>query len=260
MNAAILNDLTKCIGCGACTLACGEINDLPASESPRSLSSDVWTAVRQERGVNIRQQCMHCLDPACVSVCPVKALQKTDAGPVIYDESRCIGCRYCMLACPFGIPTYEWNSALPRVQKCIMCYEKRVSKGLQPACTSVCPTGATKYGDRDELIAEAQTRIAAHPDRYYDHIYGLDEAGGTSVLFLSPIAFSELGFKTDIQHEPYPKLTWDILTKIPSIVGVGGVLMFGTYWVINRRMMMERLERESAAATKDAPRAQRGRD
>jgi len=260
MKAAILNDLTKCIGCGACALACGEINNLPAGDSSRELSSEVWTTLRQQQGINIRQSCMHCLDPACVSVCPVTALQKTDEGPVIYDESRCIGCRYCMLACPFGIPKYEWESALPRVQKCIMCYDKRVSKGMQPACTSVCPTGATKFGDRDELIEEAKARIESNPGGYVDHIYGLEEAGGTSVLFLSPIAFSEIGLKTDVQHEPYPKLTWDILTKIPSIVSVGGVLMFGIYWVVNRRMMMDRLERESDEITKDSPPAPTGRD
>ena len=191
---------------------------------------------------------MHCLEPACVSVCPVTALQKTELGPVIYDESRCIGCRYCMLACPFGIPKYEWDSPLPKVQKCIMCYEKRVAGGEQPACTQVCPTGATKFGDRDALIAEARARIAAEPDRYVNHIYGVTEAGGTSVLFLSPIPFADLGFKTDVRDEPYPKLTWDILSKIPSIVSVGGVLLFGIYWVIHRRMHMEKLHAQAASA------------
>jgi len=243
MKAAILTDLSKCIGCGACVLACGETNGLPASDPPAKLSATAWTTVRKQRGVNIRQHCMHCLDPACASVCPVKALQKTPDGPVVYDASRCIGCRYCMLACPFGIPKYEWDSALPRVQKCVMCYESRIEKGLQPACTSVCPTGATKFGNRDDLIVEAEQRIADHPDRYVDHIYGLTEAGGTSVLFISPIPFAKLGFKTDVRDEPYPKLTWDVLSKIPNIVSVGGVLMFGIYWVINRKIMMEKLAR-----------------
>lgn len=244
MPAAILTDLTKCIGCGACALACQEINELPIQEKPPILSDTVWTVVDHKKGLNIRRQCMHCLDPTCVSVCPVGALQKTPQGPVIYHESRCIGCRYCMFACPFNIPKYEWDNPLPKVRKCIMCYEKRVREGKQPACTSVCPTGATRFGARDVLIAEARSRIAAKPDRYVDHIFGYDEAGGTSVLYLSSVPFAELGFPASVKHEPYPKLTWEILSKIPSIVGVGGVALVGIYWVINRRMMMERLRNE----------------
>jgi formate dehydrogenase iron-sulfur subunit len=229
--------------------ACQEINGLPPQENPTKLSDKAWTVVRNARGVNIRQQCMHCLDPACVSVCPVTALQKTPEGPVIYDASRCIGCRYCMLACPFGVPTYQWDNPLPKVQKCIMCYDKRVKEGKEPACTSVCPTGATVFGERDDLIREAQRRIEQHPDRYVDHIYGLKEAGGTSVLFLSPVPFAEIGFPTHVQETPYPKLTWEILSQIPNIVGVGGVLMIGIYWVINRRMTVARAEHAAAHAT-----------
>jgi len=245
MKAAILTDLTKCIGCGACALACQEINGLPKRDKPSKLSETIWTAVRKEKGLNIRQQCMHCLDPACVSVCPVGALRKTSEGPVIYDESRCIGCRYCMFACPFGIPKYQWDNPLPKIQKCVMCYGKRVQKGKQPACTSVCPTGATLFGDRSALIAEARSRISREPGRYVERIFGLDEAGGTSVLYLSPIDFEKLGFKANIRHQSYPKLTWEVLSKIPSIVSVGSVALVGVYWVVNRRMMMERLRKEN---------------
>jgi len=252
MNAAILNDLSKCIGCGACVSACQEINGLPPREKPKQLSDKAWTIVRNVHGVNVRQQCMHCIDPACVSVCPVKALQKTSEGPVIYDASRCIGCRYCMLACPFGVPTYQWDKPLPKVQKCIMCYDKRVKEGKPPACTSVCPTGATVFGDRDDLIRAAQRRIEQHPDRYVDHIYGLKEAGGTSVLFISPVPFADLGFPTRVQETPYPKLTWAVLSKIPNIVGIGGVLMIGIYWVINRRMTVARMD-HAPAEEKPAP-------
>lgn len=261
MKPAILNDITKCIGCGACALACQEINGLPTQDHPPKLSDRAWTRIRHAGGFNIRQQCMHCLDPTCVSVCPVGALKKTSEGPVIYDAGRCIGCRYCMLACPFGIPKYEWDSPLPKVRKCIMCYDARIKKGQEPACTSVCPTGATKFGDRDELIAEAKARIASDPDRYVDHIYGLEEVGGTSVLYLSSVPFEELGFAVTVQNEPYPKLTWDILSKVPNIVGIGGVLLLGIYWIINRRMMMERLEngiapRDDAAAGSETERGE----
>lgn len=241
MKAAILTDLTKCIGCEACAWACKEINELPRDDGAAKLSARTWTTVEKRKGVNIRRQCMHCLDPACVSVCPVGALQKTAEGPVIYDESRCMGCRYCMIGCPFGVPKYEWDSPLPRVQKCVLCFEKRVKEGRQPACTEACPTGATKFGDRDELIQEARERIRKSPDLYVDHIYGLHEAGGTSVLYLSSVPFEELAFKVSLRDDPYPRLTWEILSKLPSVVSVGGVMMFGIWWIVNRRETMEKV-------------------
>lgn len=241
MGYGILTDLTKCIGCQACVYACKEINGLPKDDGAKKLSVTTWTAIRHTHGVNIRQQCMHCLDPTCVSVCPVAALEKTTAGPVIYHEDRCMGCRYCVMACPFEIPKYEWNKVLPRVQKCIMCYDKLVSKGEQPACTSVCPTGATIFGDRDELLNEAHHRIEVHPARYVNHVYGEHEAGGTSVLYLSDIFFQELGFKHTLEDVSYPKLTWEVLSKIPNIVSVGGVALFGIWWIINRRITIEKI-------------------
>jgi len=240
MSFAILTDLTKCIGCQACVWACKEINHLPLDNSEQ-LSSTNWTAIRQNNQVNIRQQCMHCLDPTCVSACPVAALVKTEQGPVIYQEERCIGCRYCIMACPFEIPKYEWDSTLPKVQKCIMCYNKRLKKGEQPACTSVCPTSATIFGERNDLIAVARNRIKESSKLYVDHIYGLHEAGGTSVLYLSDIPFEELGFKYAGTDVAYPKLTWQVLSQIPYIVSVGGVSMFGIWWIINRRIKMEKV-------------------
>lgn len=130
---------------------------------------------------------------------------------------------------------------MPKVQKCIMCYEKRVSKGEEPACTSACPTGATKFGERDELIEEARNRINDSPDRYVDHIYGVKEAGGTSVLYLSDVPFEKLGFKQPRTDVSYPKLTWNVLSKIPYITSTSGVLLFGIWWIINRRMIMEQV-------------------
>jgi len=246
VRAGFLVDLSKCVGCGACTLACQEINGLPVQASPPKLSDTTFTMISTQNQVHIKRQCMHCLEPACVSVCPVGALQKTELGPVIYEEGRCIGCRYCMLACPFGIPKYEWENPLPKVQKCTMCFHKRVSKGLEPACTSVCPSGALKFGDRDALIREATTRIEANPGTYVDHIFGVKEAGGTSVLYISPVPFAALGFRVDVEEDSYPKLTWAVLSKVPSIVGIGSVLLVGIHWVISRRMMMERMEHEAA--------------
>lgn len=238
MKAAILNDLSKCIGCEACAMACREINGNPKTAEMNILTAYNWTAVEKRRGLYIRRHCMHCVEPACVSACPVLALTKTECGAVIYDANRCMGCRYCMIACPFGIPKYEWDKVVPRVSKCIFCFEKALQKGQQPACTAACPTGATIFGDRQLLIKEAQKRIDANPEIYYPHIYGINEAGGTHVLYLSPLPFSELGFARFSHQNPYPKLTWNVLSKIPNIVTTGGVLLFGIWWIINRRIKL----------------------
>ena len=238
MGFAMLIDVTKCVGCRACTLACKEINGLPKAE-PTELSAQTWSVVQQKEGLNVRRQCMHCLDPACASVCPVGALEKRPEGPVVYHEDRCIGCRYCMVACPFGVPKYEWEKALPRVQKCIFCFEKRVSQGEPTACASVCPTQATVFGERDALIREARRRIHADPAHYVDHIYGLQEAGGTSVLYLSCVPFDQLGFPAASTETPYPKLTWEILSKLPNVAATGGVMMFGLWWIVNRRNQLQ---------------------
>ena len=123
----------------------------------------------------VRKQCRHCLEPACASACPVGALHKTDLGAVVYDAARCMGCRYCMMACPYGIPRYTWDAAVPYVRKCILCYS-RIEQGRQPACTEACPSKATIFGDRDELLAEAHRRIAENPGQYGKKVWGEKEA------------------------------------------------------------------------------------
>ena len=150
----------------------------------------------------MRRLCMNCNDPSCASVCPVGALQKTALGPVTYDASKCMGCRYCMVACPFSVPKYEWGKLVPKVQKCTMCPD-RVAQGKQTACAEICPTGATKFGERDELIAEAQKRIRDNPGNYVDHIYGLEEVGGTSVLLLSAVPFETFGYRTNLSQRSH---------------------------------------------------------
>ena len=237
MQAAILNDLTKCIGCGACAAACKQTNNLPKGKA-RSLDAYTWTYVDYRADTFVRRMCMHCLEPACVSVCPVGALHKTESGAVDYAPAKCFGCRYCVMACPFDIPKYQWDKQLPITQKCIMCHEKKLLHGEQPACTSVCPTGATLFGDRGDLIAEARRRIGENPDRYVKHIYGLHEAGGTSVLYVSGIPFDRLGFKVEVKEGPYPELTWAALSKVPHVLGFGCAFLFGVSWVINRRMQI----------------------
>jgi formate dehydrogenase iron-sulfur subunit len=232
---ALLIDITKCIGCQACALACKEANNLPGEEESE-LSATAYTVVKEKGDVYYRRLCMHCNDPTCASVCPVGAFEKTPEGAVIYQAHKCIGCRYCMQACPFSIPTYEWKKRAPKVQKCIMCYHERLQKGKIPACAEACPTEATIFGDRDDMIRVARARIKENSDLYVDHIYGEKEAGGTSVLFLSNVPFETLGLPTGLGERPLPELTWEALKKVPSIAIFGGAVLYGIWWIIDRRM------------------------
>ncbi|MGH3056272.1 MAG: 4Fe-4S dicluster domain-containing protein [Gaiellaceae bacterium] len=233
MSVGLLFDSTRCIGCGACSAGCKEANGLPLPIEDHT-TAYTWTVVEKIAGVNVRRLCFHCAEPTCVSVCPVSALQKTADGPVVYDASRCIGCRYCIMACPFGVPKYQWDQAVPVVGKCILC-AGRVAQGLPTACAAVCPTGATLFGERDTLLREAQRRIADGPAVYVDHVYGVTEAGGTSVLMLSGVPFETLGMKINVPRQPLPLLTWQVLSKIPSFVSVLGVFLFGVHWITKRR-------------------------
>ena len=239
MKAGILTDLTKCIGCKACAINCKQINNLPGGVAEQ-LDAYTWTVVEKRRGIYVRRQCMHCLEPTCVSVCPVGALSRSKYGAVVYDAGKCIGCRYCVMACPFDVPKYQWDSRSPLVGKCILCTEKRLKHGEQPACSEVCPTGATIFGDRDALISEARRRIKNNPSRYINKIYGFKEAGGTSVMYLSSVPFEQLGFKDGLRSEAYPELTWKMMKEVPLIGGVGSAALFGVMWVINRRIEMKR--------------------
>ncbi len=248
MSKAILYDATLCIGCKACEQACAERNRLPYNDAVAAeqvQSAHKFTVVLTQDDKFMRRLCMHCEDPTCASVCPVGALRKTKEGPVIYEEVRCMGCRYCMAACPFGAPKYEWEKALPAVRKCDMCSD-RVLAGKVTACTEVCPTGATKFGEREELIAEAKQRLHQNPGNYVNHIYGLDEVGGTSVLLLSSVPFESFGYRTDLVREPLPLFTFRVLSRIPDLVALGGVLLGGVWWITNRRAEVAAAEGKNA--------------
>jgi len=244
VSAGLLYDATQCIACDACSQACKEENHLPGPIE-KITTAYTWTAVLTPReGVHVRSLCMHCLEPTCVSVCPVGALSKTAAGPVVYDAGRCIGCRYCIMACPFGVPKYQWDRAVPVVGKCTMCTEK-VAAGQPTACAAVCPTGATLFGDRETLLGEARARIRDNPGQYVDHVYGADEAGGTSVLMLSGVPFEELGLPTNVPRQPLPLLTWQVLSKVPDFVALAGAFLYGIFWITRRR---DEVEAERVAA------------
>ncbi|MFH1069546.1 MAG: 4Fe-4S dicluster domain-containing protein [Candidatus Glassbacteria bacterium] len=234
----MLIDFTACIGCGECAKECRKVNGLGGTPSETDLSANNYTVVLKHEKLNYRKLCMHCLDPTCASVCPVGAFTKTELGPVLYDQDKCMGCRYCMMACPFGVPRYQWDKPVPVIRKCIFCHH-RLEQGGETACSWVCPMGATRMGERSHLLEIARARIERHPERYVPKIYGERDAGGTSVLMLSSVPFELLGFPGNLSQEPLPELTWQVLSKIPSIVLTGGVLLGGLSWIINRRIQIE---------------------
>ncbi len=250
-RGAILFDATKCVGCEGCVAACKDKNDLPVSIDPK-LTAYTWTVVEQRGKTFVRRLCMHCQSPTCASVCPVGAFRKDPSGPVLYDSSRCIGCRYCILACPFDVPKYQWDRTAPIVQKCTMCAD-RIQAGQQPACAAVCPHGATIFGERDEMIRTAQRRLQAAPESYVPRIYGLEEVGGTSVLMLSGIPFSSLGFRPNVPLRPLPQFTWRVLSRVPDFSLVGGVLLYGIWWITDRRTKVQQALAEEAASRGQDP-------
>jgi formate dehydrogenase iron-sulfur subunit len=244
MRFGILNDTTLCTGCERCVEACKHENRLGADLPRRwkqnidDLSSTRFTTIVQPQGTHfVRRFCRHCEHPACVSACIVGALQKTAEGPVVYDSGKCIGCRYCIMSCPYGIPRYDWESPKPYVRKCTMCYP-RIRIGQMPACVEACPEKATIFGSRDEMIREAHHRIKSNPQRYLQAVVGESEVGGTSVIYISDISLAFLGYKPELGNQPLPDLTWSAISKVPALIlGVGG-LATGIYWIIERRMKL----------------------
>ena len=252
----VLVDTTRCIGCRRCEKACNAINtDLPRRDAGfysdqtvfnqrRRMDDTAYTVVNRFRSgkdpsapVYAKFQCMHCRDAACVSACIVGALSKDETGAVRYDAWKCIGCRYCMTACPFQVPAYEYRNALtPQVRKCTLCYEARLSKGLTPACVQSCPMEAMTFGPRSEILNLAKERIGRHPGRYVPRVYGEHEAGGTSWLYLSGVAFEDLGLPK-LGYLPTPGYTEPIqhaifkwfLPPMSVYAALGGI-----WWYLSR--------------------------
>ncbi|MCP4198422.1 MAG: 4Fe-4S dicluster domain-containing protein [Proteobacteria bacterium] len=238
---AILTDTTLCIGCEECVHACKEENSLGKDVSRRwklridDLSSTRYTTLVRKKGNRfIRKQCRHCIEPACASACIVGALKRTSEGAVIYDPDKCMGCRYCMMACPYGIPRYDWEKPVPLIRKCTFCYS-RITKDKPPACVQACRQKATLFGSRETLLKEAHRRIQAEPHKYVNKVFGETEVGGTSVLYISDISLDFLAWKPELKETPPGDATWAALSKVPPIVlGMGG-LMAGVWWITGRR-------------------------
>lgn len=256
-----LVDLTLCVGCRKCEMACNQVNHLPEPEesfddprplnAPRRPTAEAYTVVNRyftgtldERNnllpTYAKVQCMHCQDPACASACIVGALQKKENGAVYYDVSRCIGCRYCMVACPFQIPAYEYHKPLtPEVRKCTFCFERISKRGGRPGCADICPVEAITFGSRSELLKLARKKIENNPGKYLERIYGEKEVGGTSWLYISKEPFEKLGF-LDLPEQPIPHLTETIQHSIFSYLWAPMTLfgiLGGTMWGLNRKQM-----------------------
>jgi len=246
MSFAILTDTTKCTGCERCVDACVEVNHLAEDIHYRWRERDGLNGARYCSVVHapgdhyVRLQCRHCVEPACVAACPVGALHKTEDGPVVYDRDICMGCRYCMMACPYEIPRYMWEENVPYVSKCTMCYEAmRRGEIDQPACTRACPEEATVFfRSRDQALAEARRRIAANPGTYFENrIWGEHEVGGTSVIYLSDIDLGSIfgqRYKS-LGDEPYPHFTERIMATVPGTFVSVCALMAGTFLFLRRR-------------------------
>lgn len=261
----VLHDATLCVGCRSCEAACNEVNNLPAPEKPfddksvfeniRRTDESKYTVVNKYKdgpppkgGVFRKLQCNHCKEPACASACFVGAFKKTPEGAVLYNADVCVGCRYCLIACPFNVPAYTYNKALePVVMKCTMCYP-RVKEGKLPGCVEACPMEALTFGKREDLITIAKERMRKYPDRYINHIYGEHEMGGTNWLYISGEPFENIGLRTDLGVTPAPELTSGALSLVPIVIGMWPVLLGGIYVISRRKDIIAKHEKEDAVA------------
>ena len=268
----VLVDTTACIGCRRCEWACKEWNKLPNQKSlkeyeqdqtvfakTRRTHADVYTVVNRfenprdpSRPIYVKKQCMHCYEPGCASSCFVKAFTKQSVGAVTYDASLCVGCRYCMAACPFDIPAYQYyNPFTPEVTKCTFCFDRITKEGGVPACVGICPVETMTFGKRTDLIDLAHKKIRDNPSRYVNHVYGEGEVGGTSWLYLSSIPFNMIGFRMDLGTVPIPTLSKPFLSLVSPVFIVIPALAMGFYSFKKRRDKLEEDEIKKALEKKE---------
>ena len=245
----MLYDSTRCVGCRTCEESCAKAHDLPVPQDEMTTGVIRKTSESQRTVVNsyntskgeifVKKQCMHCNEPACTAACLTQAMFKTKEGPVIWRGNKCMGCRYCMVSCPFDVPKFEYHSPNPKIQKCDLCYD-RILQGQIPACAENCPAEALTFGTRRELLTEARRRIAEKPEEYYNNIYGEDVAGGTGWLFISPVPFTDLGFNTNLQNSSYPALSKGFLYAVPSVFVILPSLLLGIHEATKNNHLKEK--------------------
>jgi len=240
----MLVDTTQCIGCRKCEWACAQANRLSTQPSeafedqsvfdtPRRMTAKAYTVVNryanpsnENQPIYTKIQCMHCLRPACASACIVGALRRQPSGAVTYDAWKCLGCRYCMVACPFQAPAYEYDNPLnPVMSKCNFCFARVQQEGAVPACADICPPMALTFAKRSELVRQAHERVAAEPNRYFSRVYGEHEVGGTGWLYLTSRPPVELGF-LELGDKPIPQLTETIQHSVFK-AGLPPLLLYG---------------------------------
>ncbi len=256
-SMGVLVDLTRCVGCRSCEAACNAEQNMPEPEKPftdqsvfhegehgrrRRTDETRLTVVNQydvpglEHPLFRKIQCNHCQEPACLTSCFVAAYTKTPEGAVIYNENVCVGCRTCMIACPFYIPTFKFSSAFkPSVVKCIFCYDTRLKNRQPPACVEACPQEALTFGKRDDVIKIGRRRIEENKDKYVEHIYGEYEAGGTSWMYLSSVPFEKVGFDMSLPHEPILDSVKNFLGMVPMVLTIWPALFTGFHLLATRK-------------------------
>ncbi|MBI5538509.1 MAG: 4Fe-4S dicluster domain-containing protein [Bacteroidia bacterium] len=249
----ILYDSTKCVGCQTCETMCAETHHLPApvgelkpgvNRKTDEQHRTVVNCYKTSKGeVYVKTQCMHCNEPSCVAACLTKAMSKSKEGPVTWNGDKCMGCRYCMVSCPFDVPKFEYNSSNPKIEKCTMCFEK-IEKGGLPVCAENCPAEAIKFGTRRELLTEARKRIVENPETYINEIYGEHTAGGTSFMYLSSVPFNEIGLNTNLQDKSYPELSKGFLFSVPSVFVLLPPLLLGIYEATKKNKLNNNIENE----------------
>lgn len=240
----VLVDTTRCVGCRSCEAACNKEQKMPEPDVPfddasvfedkrRPTEAALTVVNRYDTGsgpVYRKIQCNHCNEPACLTSCFVNAYTKTKEGAVVYNPKICVGCRNCMIACPFNVPGYSYSSAFnPVVKKCIFCYDTRLKYGKPPACVESCPQEVLKFGKRADLLKLAHERIRETPDRYFDKVYGEKEVGGTGWLYLSSVPFDQVGFDTTLQNEPIISNVKDFLSMVPMVLAIWPALFSGIH-------------------------------
>lgn len=268
----VLVDTTVCIGCRRCEWACKEWNKLPNQKGLKEYEKDqsVYQKLRRTRAdtytvvnrfenprdpskpIYVKKQCMHCYEPACASSCFVQAFTKRPIGAVTYNPSVCVGCRYCMAACPFEIPAYQYyNPWTPQVTKCTFCFDRISREGGVPACVAICPAETMTFGKRSDLIDLAHKKITDNPGRYVNHVYGENEVGGTSWMYLSGVPFNRIGFRTDLGTTPIPTLSKAFLSVASPMYIIFPALAVGLYTFAKRRESISKEEIAEALKKKE---------